>query len=70
MATLFISTRRFASLVRRAKLVDGVVSEVHKEIVHVARRGLLVRLGAETGQALLVDVGAQGHNAVYEYVDA
>lgn len=46
--------------VLRVRLVEGVVSKVDVILVQVLRCRWLVRAGCQTGQALLIDVKAQG----------
>lgn len=49
-------------------LVDGVVGQVHEQIVEVGGRWSLVFLGGEAGQAILVDVDAHRCYTVDKHV--
>lgn len=51
-------------------LVDGVVGQVHEQLLQVGLLGRLVFLGGEPGEALLVDVQAHGVGAAEQDVDA
>ena len=51
-------------------LVYRVISQVHEEIVHVLPRWFLVRLGAESGHAFVVDVDSQRVDPVHEDIDS
>ena len=54
-------------------LVDGVVGEMHAQVVHVLLVRELVLLGGEAHQSLVVDVDAQGvaagHQGIYAHVE-
>ena len=70
MSALFIPARFFACLVGRAELVNGVICEVHEQIVHVTRRRLPVRFSAEARETFFVNVDAQRVDTIQEYIDA
>ena len=51
-------------------LVDGVVSQVHAQVVQVTGGGARVLDCGETGQPILVNVNAQRRNAINEHINA
>jgi len=53
----------------RTVLVDGVVGEVHADLVHVLAGGHLVLLSREPAQPLLVHIEGQGVNAGHQHID-
>lgn len=50
-------------------LVDGVVGQVHAQVVQIAAHGTQVLLCGKSGQALFVDEAAQGADARHQYID-
>lgn len=59
-----------AVLVVVCELVDGVVGEVHEDVVDVAAVGLFVRLRAKPGEGHLMHENAQGVHAIQKNVDS
>lgn len=56
--------------VLRVILVDGIVREMHAEIVHIVLGGVLILLGRETHESLVVYVNPQRVTSGHQRVDA
>ena len=70
MTTLLISTFFLSLLVCITVFVDGVVGQMHEEVVHVSGSWLSIGFCAETGQTFLVDVYSKRIDTVQKDVDA
>lgn len=62
--------QRFVKYVLRAIFVDGVVREVHVQIVDILLVDWLVLFGGETDKSFVVDVESERVTASYKCVDA
>lgn len=71
LVSLFFVIRFFCIILLElgVMFVDGVVCHVHEQVLHVSSVGLLVRLSAEAGNSLLVDIDPQGIDAVQQHVN-
>jgi hypothetical protein len=53
----------------RTLFVDGVVSEMHLQIVYIFETGRLILAGCESRQALAIHENLQRRNALHQDVD-
>ena len=66
MATFALTA--ISVLITFGKLIDGVVSQMHEEVVHIVGCRPFVGFGTKASECHLVQVYSHGRNAVKKYV--
>ena len=71
MTTFFVSARLvFSLLVGVTVLIDRIVGQVHKQVVHVASSWFAIRLRTKACQTLFVDVNTHRIASVEEHINS